>query len=269
MSAAALLLCAALAAGSGGAAADPFPRAGASYLVAVDGEVRWARDADAPRPPASLAKLLTALVVLDGRWDPDAWLPVSARAAGAIGSRARLRAGEEIRARDALAAMLVGSANDACLVLAEHAAGTAEAFVDRMNGAARAMALRATRLSDPCGLDAPGQSSTARDLWALAREALRRPEIRSVVGLRRWPVVTRDGRAIAVGTTNALLGRVAGVDGVKTGYTARAGRCLIARAERGGVEVVLVLLGAREAWPDRWWSAAALLEAAFDDVARR
>jgi D-alanyl-D-alanine carboxypeptidase (penicillin-binding protein 5/6) len=241
---------------------DRFPRAAPSYLVAVDGRLVWARRPDAPRPPASLAKLMAALVALDGEWAPDRWIAVSARAAGAGGARLGLRAGERLRARDALRAMLVASANDACLALAEATAGTAEAFVARMNARASALGLAATRFADPCGFDAPGQATTASDLWTLTRAALLVPALREAVALDRIELATAGGRRLAAATRNSLLGRARGVRGVKTGTTAAAGRCIVALAERDGREVLVVLLGA----PDRWWTAAAIIEAAFEEV---
>lgn len=241
---------------------DRFPGAAPSYLVAVDGRLVWARHPDAPRPPASLAKLMAALVVLEGEWAPERSIPVSGSAARAGGARLGLRAGERLRAGDALRAMLVASANDACLALAEAAAGTAEAFVRRMNARAAALGLARTRFVDPCGFDAPGQATTASDLWALTRAALLVPELREVVALDRVELTTAGGRRLSAATRNSLLGRAHGVRGVKTGTTAAAGRCIVALAERDGREVLVVLLGA----PDRWWTAAAIIEAAFEEV---
>ncbi len=244
--------------------ADRFPGAADAYLVAVDGRLVWARRPDAPRAPASLAKIMAALVALDGAWRPERWLPVSVRAAGAGGARLGLRAGERIRAGDALAAMLVASANDACLALAEGVAGSADAFAARMNERAAALGLSGTRFANPCGHDAPGQATTARDLWSLTRAALAVPAIRAAVALRRVVVTTDGGRALAATTRNSLLGRAPGVRGVKTGTTPAAGRCIVGLAERDGREVIVVLLGA----PDRWWTAAAIIEAALDEARR-
>lgn len=260
-----------LAVGAGAAAAgepapvDRYPRAAAAYLVTVNGRVLWARAADSPRAPASLTKIMTALLALEGNWSPEAWVPVSPRAARATGSRLGLRAGEQLAAADALLAVLVSSANDACLALAEQAGGTVEGFVERMNRRAAEMGLRATHFENPCGNDAPGHRSSPRDLLRLAQAALRLPEFRRMVGVERAQVTTRGGRALELRTGNALLGRLEGATGVKSGYTPGAGRCLVALAERDGNEVLLVLLDAR----DRWWTAAGLVEAAFEEVPRR
>jgi D-alanyl-D-alanine carboxypeptidase (penicillin-binding protein 5/6) len=239
---------------------DPFPAASATaYLVERDGRALWARRPEAPVPPASLTKIMAALVLLEGDWDPNAWVKVGPAPARATGTRLGLRSGEELRAGDALAATLVGSANDACLALAEHAGGSAEAFVARMNRRARDLGLAATRFANPCGHDAPGHVSSARDLATLTRAALRRPEFRWLVAVERAEVRTRGGRRLEAATGNALLGRLDGARGVKSGYTPRAGKCVVALARRGDTEVLLVLLGA----PDRWWTAAGMLERAF------
>lgn len=244
--------------------ADRFPGAADAYLVAVDGSLVWARRPDAPHAPASLAKIMTALVALERAWDPERWLLVGTRAAGEGGTRLGLRSGERIRAGDALAAMLVASANDACLVLAEGVGGTVDAFVARMNERAAALGLSGTRFANPCGHDAPGQATTARDLWSLTRAALAIPAFRGAVALRRVVVTTDGGRTLAAATRNSLLGRAPGVRGVKTGRTPAAGRCIVALAERDGREVVVVVLGAA----DRWWSAAAMIDAALDEAGR-
>jgi len=165
---------------------DPYPAvSAASYLVEVDGRERWGRAPDAQRAPASLTKIMTALLLLEERWNPAATVTVSTRAARQGGTRLGLRAGEQLAARDALRAMLIGSANDACLALAEHAAGSEGAFVERMNRRAAALGLAATRFDNPCGHDGVAQHTSARDLVRLTRAALERPEFRLIVGAAR------------------------------------------------------------------------------------
>ena len=243
---------------------DRFPGAAPSYLLAVDGKLLWARAPDAPRAPASLVKMLTALEALSSPPTGE-WLTVSRRAAAATGTRLGLRAGEKVRVTDAITAMLVASANDACLAVAESLSGSGEAFTARMNRRAAEMGLEGTRFVDPCGHDAPGQRVTARDLWTLARTALQNPAFRRMVALQEVKLQTRAGRTLQATSSNVLLGRMPGADGVKTGFTPEAGKCLVARVERGGHEVMLVLLGA----PDRWWTAAALIEQAFAETLPR
>jgi serine-type D-Ala-D-Ala carboxypeptidase (penicillin-binding protein 5/6) len=244
---------------------DAYPRAGRAYVVAIDGVEVWARAPDLPLPPASLTKLMTALLALEAGQRPGAWVEVSPRAARETGSRAGLRAGEALTVEGALTATLVSSSNDACLALAEHLAGSAPAFVARMNARAAALGLGATHFRNPCGHDAPGHVSSARDLLRLTRAALSHPELRRLVALTGATVTTRGGRSIPLRTHNLLLGRLEGARGVKSGYTEGAGRCMVALAERDGVEVLAVLLDS----PDRWWTTAALVELAFDEVHKR
>jgi hypothetical protein len=131
-----------------------------------------------------------------------------------------------------------------------------------MNEEARRLGLARSHFANPTGLDAPGQVSTARELRILAEAALARPDFTRRIAMPHATVRTASGRTIEVASTNELLGRIAGVRGVKTGTTARAGECLVALADRDGHRVVLVLLGAK----DRWWTAAALVEAAFREA---
>jgi D-alanyl-D-alanine carboxypeptidase (penicillin-binding protein 5/6) len=255
----------ALAAGEALPTDDRFPAAGDAYVVAVNGRPVWARAPDLPLPPASLTKIMTALLVLERDWRPGEWMKVSARAAAATGSRLGLRAGDEITVGDAVTATLVSSANDACRALAEHAGGSEAGFVRRMNARARELGLASTRFENACGHDAPRHRSSARDLLRLAQVALANAEFRRTVAVQRAWVTTRGGRRLEVRTGNALLGRLDGARGVKSGYTSGAGRCLVGLAERDGTEVLVVLLRA----PDRWWTSAALFEAAFEEARGR
>ena len=242
--------------------ADPYPGAAAAYVVVADGRLLWAHQPTLPRQPASLAKLLTALVLLDEDWRPDAAVRVSARAAAVDGSRLGLRAGEVLSAGDALQALLVRSANDACVALAEHAAGSLAAFAARMNVRARLLDLQESHFVHPCGLDADGQHTSARDLLRIGDAAFEQADIARIVRLQNGAVYTRAGRRLAMHNGNALLGRVDGVIGLKSGYTEGAGKCAIEVVERGGHRVWLVILGA----PNRWWVAAGIIDAAFQQA---
>lgn len=243
---------------------DPYPRAAVAYAAVLDGELIWGRNLDAPRAPASLTKLLTALVLLDSGWDPDAALGVSHEAAHTTHPRVGLRTGESVAAGDALAAMLMHSANDACQVLAENAAGSLEAFAQRMNARALQLGMRDSHFVHPCGFDAEGQYSTARDLLRLALAAHADPRIARIVAQQESSLTTSSGRQLTFRNTNQLLGRLDGVEGLKTGYTSQAGHCLIAVAERAGHRVWLVLLDAQQ----RWTFAHRIITDAFAAAAR-
>ena len=232
-----------------------------AWLLERDGVVRGERNADAHLPAASLGKLMTAVLWLQRPERLEQTLSISERAAAATGARAGLGQGERYLGRDLLAAMLVRSANDACLALAENASASVEDFVQDMNRAVAVLELADTRFVNPCGWDAEGQYSTARDLLKLARLAMEYPEIRTAVARRELLLESTDRRhSRQLRSTNLLLGNLDGARGVKTGFTARAGKCLIALTERGEHQVWLVLLGA----PERWWTAHAMIDGAFD-----
>lgn len=237
---------------------DPYPRAAVAYVITVNGVVVWARAPERSLPPASLTKIMTALVLLD-RWTPDALVDVSTLAASATGSRLGLVAGEQLRAADALTALLVGSANDACLALAEHAAGSVAGFVGRMNRKAVDLKLSATRFRNPCGQDAEGHVSSATDLARLSGVAMASADFARIVAQATAVVTTVGGRRFELRSGNQLLGRVPGIAGIKSGFTNRGGKCLAALVRRDDDEVLVILLNA----PNRWWSASVLIDDAF------
>ena len=261
-----VLVVAGLAAAGAATAAseDRWPGAAAAYLVRIDGEVRWAANDTARLKPASLTKMMTAILAAEAL-APDDTVVVSARAAAAKGARVGLRSGMKLAAEDLVAAALLRSANDACLALAERVAGSEQAFVARMNERAAKLGLADTRFANACGFDAPGHFMSARDLARLADAALAEPRIAAIVARESGTARAADGRRFRFDNTNVLIGRVEGARGVKTGWTKAAGRCLVAYAEREGTRVLVVMLGA----PDRWWDAVAMIESAFDDARAR
>ncbi len=226
-------------------------------MVKREGRLLWSGAAEERLPPASLTKLMTALLVLE-RGGLDELVVVSRGASRETGTRIGLKAGENLRVRDLLAAMVIRSANDACRALADH---VSTIFVVRMNQRAEKLGLRNTRFVDPCGHDSEGQYSTAADLARLAERVMQHEEYLRLARLPRLSIATLDGgRRIAFHNTNALIGRYDGALGLKTGYTERAGNCLVALADKNGVRVLVVMLNS----PDRWWSAVGLLNHAFD-----
>lgn len=256
----------ALAAAPGAASAQPpaplFPGGAAAYLVQADGRTLWSREADRALPPASLTKIMTALVFLESGLPADGVVTVSPLAARATGTRLGLRAGERMRAGDALAATLLASANDACLALAEHVAGDKAGFAARMNRRAAALGLARTHFTNPCGHDEPRHRASARDLAVLAAAAMGEPRFAALVATVELGVATLGGRRFALENRNEIVGRYPGAAGIKSGFTPRAGKCLVALARRDGVTVLVVVLGA----PDRWWDTVAALDAAFAEA---
>lgn len=240
-------------------APDPYPQTARSYLLVRDEQVLWQRAPALRLQPASLTKLLTALVVLDSNWDAGRWLAVSPTASGTPPTRLGLRAGEKITAGAAMAAMLIRSANDACRVLVEGVAADSSAFRVRMNTRAAELNMQDSHFVDPCGFDAPGQHSTVSDLLKLAHAAHAVPLIAHLTATAEAQLITQGGRALKFSNTNQLLGRLEGTTGMKTGHTSQAGQCLIAYVQRPGHEVWLVMLGGTQ----RWWQAHGMIENAF------
>jgi serine-type D-Ala-D-Ala carboxypeptidase (penicillin-binding protein 5/6) len=238
-----------------------YPALAQAYLVEVGEKPLWAGGTDKRLPPASLTKLMTALLVLED-YRPQEWATVSRRAAAAEGSRLGLRAGTRMRVDQLLAAALVRSANDACAVLAEHYGGSEAAFVARMNRRAEELGLRDTHFANACGFDAPEHYSSVRDLASLARQGMRFTVFAETVKKKEIVVTDGAGKRYSIRNTNALVGTYPGAIGVKSGYTRGAGRCIAALVERDGVQVWLVMLNAR----DRWWDAVGVVENAFDQA---
>jgi D-alanyl-D-alanine carboxypeptidase (penicillin-binding protein 5/6) len=235
-------------------------------MDAATGEVLFEQNADAPRPPASITKILTALVILERGQLEDTVL-VSQEAASVGGYRLGLRRGQRISLRDLLAAILIRSANDASEAAAEHVGRGVSAFVALMNAKAQELGMHHSHFENPHGLDEPGHYTTARDMAVLTRAAMEHPAFAELVRTRETTVkIWQPGprgllqRARAIQTHNKLLGRLEGADGVKTGYTDAAGRCLVASASRGGQRMIAVLLKD----PQRWTDAATLLEFGFE-----
>jgi len=243
------------------AATDPFPQLADSYLVQIGERVLWTHHADKRLPPASLTKVMTALLVLED-YQPAHIVTISRSAAQATGSRIRLKAGDKLSVEALLAATLIASANDACAALAEFNAGSIEAFVAKMNERALALGLANTHFSNPCGFDAPGHHSSANDLARMARAALAHPVFAALVARPEAEISTTDGkRRFQFRNKNALIGTYAPAIGVKSGYTNGAGKCLIVLARKNDTQVMLVMLNAKS----RWWDAIGIIENAFDE----
>lgn len=231
-----------------------------SVLLRVAQTTEFAESIHRPHPPASLAKLALVVVALESdAMRRNALVRVSAASARQTGSRIGLREGERVASADLLAATLIASANDACLALAEHVAGSAQRAVVQMNALAQRLGMAATVFMDPCGHDRPGQRTTAADLERLADTAMRQSLLLELAGTREMRITSAGGRQFTLRNTNRLLASYTGTVGLKTGYTASAGSCLIALARRDGVEVLLIVLAA----DNRWEDAMRLLDAGF------
>ena len=227
--------------------ARPIVKASALYLVELQsGRVLLEKNATRRLPPASLTKIMTALIALESAPLQEV-VKIHPRSI-VHHSSYNFRPGEEFILRDLLTAMLVASANDACEAVAWHLGGDDKQFVERMNERADRMGLKDTHFTNPCGFDAPGHYSTAADLAKLAEQALQQPFFSMMVRTLVRDIATVDGaRKMSLHSTNELLVDP-DVNGVKTGYTSKAGRCLIASMFKDGHRVLLVGLNLMDQW---------------------
>jgi D-alanyl-D-alanine carboxypeptidase (penicillin-binding protein 5/6) len=221
----------------------PLPNAQAAIVIdARDGEVMFAKRAGARRQIASTTKLMTALLTLE-RARPRQVFRAADYDAAPIESQIGLRPGERMRVADLFEALMLESANDAAVTLAEGISGSTEEFVAEMNRRAAELGLRDTSYANPIGLDDPSNYSTARDLATLAFVLMQRPRFARVADL---PVAELEtgARPRVIDNRNTLIAAHPFVDGVKTGHTSQAGYVLIgaARARNGG-RVISVVLG--------------------------
>ena len=224
---------------------------GAIITDANTGAVIWEQDADLPLPPASTTKVLTAIVALQsGRLDQR--LLVTGNASAVEPTKIGLRPGQEVDLHDLLYAVLLRSANDAAVVVAEGLGGSIEAFAERMNEKARSLGAMRSNFVNPHGLTEPGHYTTARDLATIFRYGLRVPLFRDILSTPTAEVAIDgpNGRMALVRSHNRLLNapefQVIG----KTGFTRAARRCFVGAAGYGSREVVIALLGSTDLWGD-------------------
>lgn len=237
-------------------------RGHSALVIDSGGRVLHSENADAARYPASLTKMMTLYLLYEdiaaGRVSLGSSLDVSARAAGQPPAKIGLKAGSSFPVRKAIEALAIKSANDVAVAVAENVAGSEAAFVARMNAKAKALGMRQTRFVNPSGLPATSQVTTAADMARLGKALKTRfPQYAAYYRARSF---TYNGRTFKA--TNNLLGKVAGVDGLKTGYIGASGYNLVATGQRGGKRLYVVVMGgASEGARDR--EVTALLERYF------
>ena len=243
------------------------PPAGPKAWILVDadtGNVINANDDHSPMRPASISKVLTAIIAVE-HLPPDSMVPVSPTAQGTESVNLGVKVGQVWTFTDILHAMLMMSANDAAIALAERVSGTREAFAAEMARTGAALRLvDQPVLRDPAGLDdqfsvGGGNLISAYDLAIIARAALAIPDIRQIVALPQYRFTAPDGVVHEIHNVDRGLELYPGAIGVKTGYTKSAGDTYMAAATRGGRTMVAIVLQS----PDIYRSAAALLDLGF------
>ncbi|MCR4398921.1 MAG: D-alanyl-D-alanine carboxypeptidase [Firmicutes bacterium] len=227
----------------------------------ASGTVLFEKNPHRPMHPASITKMMTAIVALEDGYLGDV-VTVSRYAAETPGSSMGLAEGGRYLLEDLLAGLMIVSGNDAAIAIAEHIAGSEQAFVQRMNEKALKLGAVNTTFLNPHGISEPGHLSTAYDLALIARHGLSIPYFSRLVGTREKDAWRLDRMwELPLANTNRLLWGFQGADGVKTGTTSAAGACLCASATRNGFRVIAVVLHA----DSRWRDSELLLEHAFSN----
>ncbi len=241
---------------------DP-PRAGVLFNLST-GQVLWQRNPFARLHIASLTKMMTALLTVESA-PPSAPVLVTRAAVNAAGSKVGvLPVGKHVRLESMLYGLLLPSGNDAAIALAQHIAGTVSDFVTRMNEQAAKLGMGCTRYSSPSGYIDAGNYSCAADLAMLAHADLEQPRIARVAHTysAELPFPIKGGKLYLYNNNPLLIYRYPGLTGLKTGFTAAAGRCLVATAERDGVRLGVVVLHSA----DPGTQARQLLDRGFEGV---
>lgn len=250
-----------------GALKTVMPKLNASSAIVMDavtGRVLYEKNAHVRRPMASTTKIMTAILALE-KGNLNDIVTVGENAVKIWGSRIRLRKGEKIRLEDLLYGLMLSSGNDAAIAIAEHIGGSLENFVGMMNTKAREIGAFNTSFVNPHGLDKNGHYSTAYDLALISRYALKNKKFCELVSTYKKTISGQGKHSFrSLHNTNEVLLKYPGADGIKTGFTAKAGRCLVGSATRNNWRVITVVLNSSS----RYWRATDtinLLNYAFDN----
>ena len=249
---------------SAGAVELPLTSRAALLMEKTTGRILFAQNEHEKLEPASVTKIMTLLLTMDaidsGALAYDDVVTVSANAAGMGGSQVFLAEGEQITVEELLKCVCVSSGNDAAVALAEKVSGVTELFVEQMNNRARGLGMDDTHFMNPTGLTAAGHVTSAHDIALMSRELLtKHPDIRNFTTI--WTDSIRGG-TFDLANTNKLIRWYDGATGLKTGYTASAGYCISATAEKDGMELIAVVMKGETA-DKRNTDAKALLNYGF------
>jgi D-alanyl-D-alanine carboxypeptidase (penicillin-binding protein 5/6) len=239
-------------------------KAEGAILIEYDtGIVLYEQNADEAFPPASVTKVMSLLLIMEGldegRISIDEKISVSSYASSMGGSQIYLEPGEEMTLDDMLKAIVVSSANDATVAVAEHLMGSVDAFVARMNERAKELGMINTYFKNTTGLDDDGHEISARDISIMSRELLKHTEIFNYTKI--WMDTLRNGE-FGISNTNKLIRFYSGANGLKTGSTGLAKYCLSASAERNGMQLIAVVMAAPSS-DERFAGAKKLLDYGF------
>ena len=241
----------------------------AFLMEAETGKILFEQNADEALPPASVTKIMTLLLIMEaierGQIAYDDMVSASAHACSMGGSQIFLEEGEQMSVEDLLKSVIIASANDAAVALAEYVSGTEEAFVAQMNERASQLGMENTKFENTNGLDDTTEShlTSARDIAKMSQALLKHEKITQYSSI--WMDTIRNGE-FGLTNTNRLVRFYRGATGLKTGSTSKAGFCISATAKRDGMHLICVIMGA-ESRDVRNASAASLLDWGFANYA--
>ncbi|MEG1742838.1 MAG: D-alanyl-D-alanine carboxypeptidase family protein, partial [Clostridia bacterium] len=246
---------------------DVLPCKAAILIEASTGRVLFAQNENAHLPIASVTKIMSTLLVIEaidsGKIKLDDKVTVGADAAKMGGSQVYLEVGEQMTVHEMLKALVVVSANDATVAMAEHICGSEASFVAAMNERAKSLGMTDTHFENCHGLNDDGHYSSARDVSLMTRELLKHEKIFDYTTI--WMDTIRDGK-FGLANTNKLIRFYSGANGMKTGFTDVAKYCLSGTAKRNGMQLVSVIIGA-ETGEKRFEAAKKLLDFGFANYA--
>jgi len=214
----------------------------AIIISAETGQVLWSKDADTPRYPASTTKIMTALLLIE-RCRPDEVITAPKGIKNVKESSMHLEEGEQVTAHDMLRALLLRSANDGCVAVADHISGSVPGFAALMNARAKQLGCTNTHFDNPNGLNDPKHTISAHDLAIIAREAMTHPEFRDTVRLTKYRITRSiNQKDTWMVSRNKWLKKDPTADGIKTGWTIPAGHCYVGSATRNGFRLITVVM---------------------------
>lgn len=236
---------------TGFAAQSPLPLTAKSAIVieASTGEILYEKNAESRRYPASTTKIMTLITALEAGNINDI-VTVSPKATNTEGSSMDLLVAERLKMLDMLYGVALVSGNDASVAIAEHISGSVDDFAKLMTDKARDIGALSTKFTNSSGLPDPGHYSTAHDLARIAAYGYKNPKFVEIVGTTRKDITRANNQNEILYNENKLLSIYNGANGVKTGYTDDAGRCLVAAAKHGNIQLIAVVLDADHMWED-------------------
>ncbi len=235
-------------------------------IEADTGKVLFEKDADTKRAPASMTKIMTMLLIVEelekGNISLKDEVTISERAASMGGSQIYLEKGSTATVEELLTTIAVGSANDSAVAMAEKIGGTVENFVVLMNKRAKELGANNTTFKNPHGLDEEGHETTARDMALIAKEVVKHDNIIKLSSTYETTITHKNGKSLWLVNTNSLIKFYSGLDGLKTGFTDKAGYCLTGTMKRNDMRLITVVMHA-ETKEDRNTDTINMMEYAY------